>query len=111
MLITFIICALILTAAGLALIVWGLVKKHRADAGKVRAEQNLALLRAQYAELEADYKAGKIPEDEYTETKTEIEHRVIEETAEGEESVRRDGRQGLYAAFVIVVAEIGRAHV
>lgn len=104
MLITFIICALILTAAGLALIVCGLVKKHRADAGKVRAEQNLALLRAQYAELEADYKAGKIPEDEYTETKTEIEHRVIEETAEGEESVRRDGRQGLYAAFVIVVA-------
>ena len=29
---------------------------------------------------------------------------MIEETAEGEESVRRDGRQGLYAAFVIVVA-------
>ena len=65
MLITFIICALILTAAGLALIVWGLVKKHRADAGKVRAEQNLALLRAQYAELQGRQNSrGRVHRDQ-----------------------------------------------
>ena len=80
MLLTFIAVALILTVFGVALLACGLLKKHTGSEDTVRRDANLAILRRQYAELEADHAAGKVTEDEYAETKSEIERRVLEET-------------------------------
>lgn len=103
MLIAFILLAAVMVLVALALVVWPLMRKTRVDGDAERRAANLALLRQQFAELEADYKAGNIPADEYEETRSEIETRVLEETKEGEKTQTTVGRQGFYAACALVV--------
>ena len=102
MLLIFIGIALVLTFAVVALLAWGLLGRRTAADDSVRRDQNLTLLRRQFAELEADHQAGRIPEDEYEETKGEIERRVLEETQTGD-GPRRAGREGLAAVCVLSV--------
>lgn len=104
MLITFICVAVILVAFALALIVWPLVQKRNHDGESNRRADNLAILRQQFDELEAEYKAGRVPPEEYEETKGEIETRVLEETAAGDEPQLAGGkRTGFYTACALVV--------
>lgn len=103
MLIAFISLAAAMVLVALVLIVWPLVRKTDVDDDAQRRAANLTLLRQQFAELEADYKAGNIPADEYEETRSEIETRVLEETKGGEDVKRTVGRQGFYAACALVV--------
>lgn len=103
MLLTFIAIALVLTFVGLALIAWGLLKKRTGNEDTVRRDANLAALRRQYAELEAEHAEGKVSDDEYAETKGEIERRVLEET-EVEEAPRAEGKTGFATICVLAVA-------
>ena len=104
MLAVFIAIAIACVVVTLALVVWPLVKGGHDDGLARRKADNVAILRAQYAELEAEHKAGRVSDDEYEETRTEIETRVLEESKDPEDTVPlKSGRQGLYAAFALVV--------
>mgnify|MGYP000009483914 FL=1 len=104
MLSIFIAIAIALVVIALALVVWPLVKKDYDDGLSRRKADNLAILRQQYEELEADHKAGRVSDDEYEETRAEIETRVLEESKDPEDAVpMKQGKQGVYAAFALVV--------
>lgn len=104
MLSIFIAIAIALVVIALALVVWPLVKKDYDDGLSRRKADNLAILRQQYEELEADHKAGRMSDDEYEETRAEIETRVLEESKDPEDAVpMKQGKQGVYAAFALVV--------
>lgn len=104
MLSVFIAIAIALVVVALALVVWPLVKGGKDDGEQRRKTENVAILRQQYEELEAEHKAGRISDDEYEETRSEIETRVLEESDTDQDVVPlKQGRQGIYAAFVLVV--------
>ena len=103
MLIAFICIAALMVLVGLALVVWPLVTTRGDDGEAERRAMNLAILRQQCDELKAAYEAGTIADDEYEETRSEIETRVLDETRESPGILRTGGRQGLYAACVLVV--------
>ena len=102
MLLTFIAVALVLTFVGLALVAWGLLKKRTGAEDTVRREANLTLLRRQFSDLEADHAAGRVTDDEYAETKSEIERRVLEETT-SEAAVKPEGKKGFASVCVLAV--------
>ena len=104
MLIAFICIALGMIAVALAFVVWPLLKPHGQFGEKERRRTNLELLRAQYNELKAEYEAGRIPEDEFEETRAELEARVLEETEQGVTTAGKTGRHGFVAAVMIVIA-------
>lgn len=104
MLSIFIAIAIALVVVALVLVVWPLVRGTNDDGLTQRKADNLAILRQQYAELEAEHKAGRVSDDEYEETRSEIETRVLEESKDPDDVVPlKKGRQGVYAAFALVV--------
>ncbi len=104
MLSIFIAIAIALVVVALALVVWPLVRRDYDDGVSRRKADNLAILRQQYEELEAEHKAGRVSDDEFEETRGEIETRVLEESKDPEDAVPlRQGKQGIYAAFALVV--------
>lgn len=104
MLSIFIAIAIALVVIALALVVWPLVKTGYDDGQARRKEDNLEILRQQYAELEAEHKAGRVSDDEYEETRGEIETRVLEESKDPEDAVSlKQGKHGIYAAFALVI--------
>lgn len=104
MLAVFIAVAIAFVVVALAFVVWPLVKADADDGIARRKAENVRILRQQYAELEAEHKAGRVSDDEYEETRAEIETRVLEESKDPEdEAPLKTGRQGVYAAFALVV--------
>lgn len=104
MLSIFIAIAIAFVVVALALVVWPLVKANHDDGIARRKADNLEILRQQYAELEAEHKAGRVSDDEYEETRGEIETRVLEESKDPDDEVpHKQGKQGIYAAFALVV--------
>ena len=73
--------------------------------GAERREAVLAILRQQAADLEKDREAGRIDQDEYEETRQELEHRVLEETR-AQEKAKTDssGQLGKVLAVVSAIA-------
>lgn len=101
----FIITALVLTAAVLLVIFWGSRRQDEEASDEARVGTNLAALRAEYAQAEADRRAGKLTEEEYEELRGELESRVLEETRESERIAASDRRQrlGTYAFVALFV--------
>ena len=102
MLSIFIAIAIALVVVALALIVWPLVKKDHDDGLSRRKADNLAILRQQYEELEADHKAGRVSDDEYEETRLELERRVLEE-ARHDEKVEAQNHSSLSRILAVVL--------
>ena len=100
MLIAFICIAALMVLVGLALVVWPLVTTRGDDGEAERRAMNLAILRQQYDELKAAHEAGTIADDEYEETRSEIETRVLDETRESPGILRTGGRTFEAAAFL-----------
>lgn len=69
-----------------------------------RREAILTVLRQQAADLERDHEAGRIDNDEYEETRLELEHRVLEETRATQETV--DGKPSQLGRIMAVVCAI-----
>ena len=76
--ITFILIAVVMVAAALAWIVVPLLRPA-SGAGVARDASNVAILRDQQDELEADLAAGLIPPDRYAQAGCELEQRVLED--------------------------------
>ncbi len=109
----FVLLAALLAAIGLAFILPPLLRgsSHRADVDRARA--NLGILKDQLAEnvaaqvvalaeLEADHARGTVADAQYTETKAELERRVIEETQVAETPAVSAGRAATRGAAVAI---------
>jgi cytochrome c-type biogenesis protein CcmH len=76
---TFVLIAAAMVAAALAWVLVPLLKRGR-PVGVGGEASNVAILRDQLRELDADLAAGTIPPDQYAQAKRELEQRVLEES-------------------------------
>lgn len=102
MLTTFIVIAVLMclvACAAVGLPLW-FGKKDEGEAN--RREMTLNILRQQAEDLEEDRKAGRIDEDEYEETRLELERRVLEETRH-DEKVEAQNHSSLSRVLAVVL--------
>ncbi len=76
---TFVLIAAAMVAAALAWVLVPLLKRGR-PGGVAREASNVAILRDQLRELDADLATGTMPRDQYEQAKRELEQRVLEES-------------------------------
>jgi len=76
---TFVLIAAAMVAAALAWVLVPLLKRGK-PGGVVREASNVAILRDQLRELDADLATGTMPRDQYEQAKRELEQRVLEES-------------------------------
>jgi len=76
---TFVFIAAAMVAAALAWVLVPLLRR-RAPAGIDREASNVAILRDQLGELEADLANGTLPREQYEQARRELEQRVLEES-------------------------------
>ncbi len=98
----FLIAAVVMTALALAWVLPPLLRRRGADAGVARTASNLAVLRDQLAELDADLESGTIGPDQHVHARAELERRVLTEAAD-EPAAGAGGRGGRWAALAIGV--------
>jgi cytochrome c-type biogenesis protein CcmH len=77
--ITFVLIAAVMVAAALAWILVPLLGRGKTD-GIAREASNVAILRDQLRELEADLATGAMPREHYEQARRELEQRVLEES-------------------------------
>jgi cytochrome c-type biogenesis protein CcmH len=86
----FTVIAAVMVAVGLAWLLPPLLRA-RSVADVDRAGANLRILKDQLVELERDHAGGSIGAEQYAETRTELERRVLEEVQVDEARTRRGG--------------------
>lgn len=77
----FIVIAAVMTAGALAWVLPPLLLQRRVESGVARRASNLAVLRDQVAELDADLRNGTITADQHVRARAELERRVLDEAA------------------------------
>jgi cytochrome c-type biogenesis protein CcmH len=100
----FIAIAGCMTLAALAWILRPLLRRRPATQGVARDQANLALLRDQLAESEAELARGAIAPEQHLRTRADIERRVLEEAMVGSSaSDERPAKRGIAVAIAIVI--------
>ena len=100
----FYLVAALLALIAVAWIAVPLVRSARAAQPR-RAAANLAILKDQLAELEADLRAGTLSAEQYEQARLELERRVLEEVAqERETEVRGHPALGRVTAIAVALA-------
>lgn len=99
----FITAALLMTVLALAWVLPPLLRRRRHGGGVERDASNLALLRDQLAELDADLRSGTLSAEQYAKARSELERRVLEETASERADVDSGGRKGRWTAIALGV--------
>jgi cytochrome c-type biogenesis protein CcmH len=109
----FVVAAAVMTAIAMLLVVRPLLAR-RSSADVERAGANLAILKDQLAELDADLAAGTLTEARHRESKAELERRVLAEVkaeraaAQGAAAPQNAGkRTALVAALLVPLAAAG----
>lgn len=107
----FIAVAVVLCVLVILFLALGLRSRKGGDAAeKARIRTNIEELRANYAELVAGHDAGRVSDEEFEETRSELEHRVLDESRAGETLEASDRKQRLATvAFVAVFVPIAAA--
>jgi len=97
---TFLIVVVLMVAAALG---WVLVPLLRPARGKAigREASNVAILRDQLAELDADLAAGTTTHEQYPEARHELERRVLEESKVAESSRRVPSPSAAWTAALV----------
>jgi cytochrome c-type biogenesis protein CcmH len=108
----FVIIGVVLTLAAVLCVVRPLMRRQRGEERAIDGTRsNLAILRDQLAELQADLGTGAISHEQYTSARSELERRVLEEGADplaGTSTTDRPGRSVPIAVAVLVpVAVLG----
>lgn len=98
---TFIIICVVMTLIAVLAVVLPLWFGGRVNPDADRRSQVLAILRQQAADLEAERAAGRIDEDEFEESRMELERRVLEETRQEDQA--RSGKSTLVARILAVI--------
>lgn len=99
------VCAALLTAAALAILVTPLVR-GRASAGAPvsRADSNLTVIRDQFAELDADLAAGTIGRDQWEAARGDLQRGLLEDAGAAAASAAPHAPRSKAAAIVVAVA-------
>ena len=98
---TFIIICVVMTLIAVLAVVLPLWFGGRVNPDADRRSQVLAILRQQAADLEAERAAGRIDEDEFEESRMELERRVLEEPRQADQA--RSGKSTLVARILAVI--------
>lgn len=72
-----------LTLAVLGVLVWPLLKRQSA-LDQEETEKRLSVYRQQFAELDADLKSAVVTDEQYRQSKAELERRLLQETSPGD---------------------------
>ena len=99
----FLVVAAVMTAIALAWVLPPLLRRRPRDGGVERDASNLALLRDQLSELDADLRSGTLSAEQYSRARSELERRVLEETASERQGAAGGGRTGRWAAVALAV--------
>lgn len=102
---TFIIVALLMVAAALAFLLWPLLR----PAQRVTVERrvaNLAVYKDQFADLDADLARGSISQDRYTEAKTELERRMLDDARGDAAPAPAAAPQGRFKTAIVLAGLI-----
>lgn len=99
----FLVVAAVLTALALAWVLPPLLRRGPRAGGVERDASNLALLRDQLAELDSDLKSGTLSAEQHARARSELERRVLEETASERPAADSGGRKGRWAAVALGV--------
>jgi cytochrome c-type biogenesis protein CcmH len=104
---TFVVIAALLVVVALAWVVPPLLRGSHAAAVD-RTQMNLAILRDQLAELDAELARGALSPEQHAESRAELERRALDETAAPVKApTSRGGR--IVAAFVVVLVPLASA--
>ena len=90
---TFVLIAAAMLAAACAWVLVPLLQRRPEDASIDRESSNLAILRDQRAELEADLGNGVVSAEQYEQTRAELDRRVLEETRRHEPDAAQTPRK------------------
>jgi len=104
----FVVAAVLLTAAGLAFVVWPLLRPRWPHASS--RSSKLSIYRDQLAELERDLEQGTLEPAQYDSARAELERRLLEEVgSEPTEYIgpRRSGRPLALLIAVLMPAAVG----
>ena len=101
--ISFVLVAAVLTALALAWVLPPLLRRRRPGVNVERAESNVALLREQLADLDADLASGTLSAEKYAQARTELERRVLEESESDPSPGEASGVRGRRAAVTLTV--------
>lgn len=105
--ITFVVIAALLVVVALAWVLPPLLRGS-ATAAVDRTQMNLAILRDQLAELDAELARGALSPEQHAESRAELERRALDEgAAPAKATASRGGR--IVAAFVVVLVPLASA--
>ncbi|MBL8473784.1 MAG: c-type cytochrome biogenesis protein CcmI [Rhodocyclaceae bacterium] len=98
----FVFAALLILGAG-SFLLPPLLRRHaEPNDANIQAQASLALLRKQYADLEADHAAGRVSDAEFESVRTELQARVLEDTAIAAQPAAVTGPSRSALALVII---------
>jgi len=83
---TFWIIVALLLGLALAVLLWALLRQRGEIVDEVR-ERNIRVAREKLKELEAEYQAGNLDEEAFTQAKEELEQELLEDTSVAEQRV------------------------
>lgn len=104
--VVFLICAVVFVVIAIAVIffpLWFGTDGSKAEAD--RREEVLRILRQEAQHLEREHQAGRIDDDEYEESRQELERRVLEE-ARGDDDEVRSGKVTRLSRFLAIVLSV-----
>ena len=78
-----------ITLLVLGLLLWPLLKRQE-PSKKEEGEKPLSVYRQQFAELEQDLKNAMLTDEQYQQSKRELERRLLDETGPAEAALRHD---------------------
>src|SRR5690349_16969125 len=103
--ITFWLIAALLTAVALAFVLVPLLGKGNAQADAVsRDAVNIAILRSQLSELDADLAAGSLQQEQYELARNELQKRVLDEVNSAAPQLQAEVRGSRKPAILLALA-------
>ncbi len=97
---TFVLIAAVMVAAALAWVLVPLLKRGK-PAGVARELSNVAILRDQLRELDADLVTGTMPRDQYEQAKRELEERVLDESKASPDVATAPSQSAAWTAAIL----------
>ncbi len=105
----FLIAAALLVAAVIALLLPPLLRTPRSSGRTDQSEANLAILRDQLAELERERRDGSLAEADFTQAKSELQRRLLEEMPAPTALTTADGGGRRTALALLVLIPLAAA--
>lgn len=100
----FIAIAVAMVTVALAWVLWPLLRPAAAARSVEHSAANVTIFKDQFADLDADLARGTISAEQYAESKTELERRLIDEVRATPPSVRHERHARRWPALIVALA-------